>query len=212
MGGLGRGGDPTAPVDKAATQDIWGEGQELKGDQGPGGSHPVLKAGDKRAKGTRDKAASPGAGNPQDSFSPRPSCVLGWEGTTGRSSRNKCGLAGASFARAQAGRNGSQNVQKSGEASTGRNTDRASNQSRLHLEGQRQPRNLSVGPRSREGTDTGEGLLFLRSQERRHRQLGRELGALCLEETEDRVGVGRPRGHRREASRGQELTGGWGLS
>lgn len=58
----------------------------------------------------------------------------------------------------------------------------------------------------------GRGLLFLRSQERRHRDRVGRWRDLCLEETEDRVGVGRPRGHRRAASRGQDLTGGWGLS
>lgn len=47
-----------------------------------------------------------------------------------------------------------------------------------------------------------EGLLFSEAR----RQL--ELRGLCLEETEDRVGVVRPRGPRRAESRGLDLTGG----
>lgn len=139
-----------------------------------------------------------------------PGQALSWAGTTGRCSKNKGSPAEAGFGWGQAGQ-GPQNVQKSGGASTGHNTDRLQTSHAYIFRGRD---TLPPAPPTEawvpdaKGDRCGEGVLFPRKPgEKSPFARSGAAGSGSVGHRRRRHG-GATTGHRRAAGRGQDFIGG----
>lgn len=190
---------------------------ELKED--PEGSFPgLLKGRGQKSRGNQnwwvDKGASWGA-EPPHGISRAvsiPGQALSWAGTIGRCSRNKGSPAGAGFGWGQAGQ-GPQNVQKSGGACTGRNTDGLRTSHAYIFRGRDTPHppppTEAWVPDAKEDR-CGKGVLFPRKPGEKS-PFARSGAAGSGSVGHRRRGRGgATTGHRRAAGRGQDFIGGLG--